>query len=573
MKITIHKEKFLVGLVILLIIIIFFFVLNTVNAGKINWGMKIAGTSVGGLYPNEAEELLESTCQSFLKKDIFLKYKEFYWQATLEKLGVEIDVPATVNYALHKNSVWWQIRSLFSYNIEPIWAIDEEKLEKYFQENLSSIHKPAKNAFLIYDKKKDDFTITSSSQGIIINKNKLKKELGKNIKNLEQKDVELSLIKDQPAVLENETQRAYQKAKEILGAVPFTVIIIENNEKQQIDIIDKEILLDLLNFEPVLDPDNPDNKILGVKFKPQIIENYLISLIPLINREPMDAKLTIKNNKVTTFALSKQGIKLEIQDNIPILSQKLLNPLTSQASSPRARPFREIELKISIIQPKITTDSINNMGITALLAKGVSNFSGSPESRIHNIGIGAAKFNGVLIKPGEEFSFNNILGEVGPEQGYKPELVIKKDKTIPEYGGGLCQVSTTAFRAAVNAGLEITQRYPHAFPVKYYNPQGFDATVYPPFPDLKFINNTPAYILVQTKIQGNNLIFEFYGTNDNRKVIIDGPYQYDIKEDGSMKAKLTQKVYDKNNNLIIDKTFYSNYKSPDLYPIERNPLE
>ena len=572
MKIVISKQKFeqlvksqklLIGAVIFLVIIIFLLTLNTINAGKINWEMKIAGTSVGGLYPNEAEELLKSSFQSFLKKDIFLKYKEFYWQATLEKLGVEIDVPATVNYALHKNSVWWQIRSLFSYNIEPIWAIDEEKLEKYFQENLSSIHKPAKNASLIYDKEKDDFTITSSSQGIIINKNKLKKELGKNIKNLEQKDVELSLIKDQPAVLENETQRAYQKAKEILGAVPFTVIIIENNEKQQIDIIDKEILLDLLNFEPVLDPDNPDNKILGVKFKPQIIENYLISLIPLINREPMDAKLTIKNNKVTTFALSKQGIKLEIQDNIPILSQKLLNPLTSQ----------EIELKISIIQPKITTDSISNMGITALLAKGVSNFSGSPESRIHNIGIGAAKFNGVLIKPGEEFSFNNILGEVGPEQGYKPELVIKKDKTIPEYGGGLCQVSTTAFRAAVNAGLEITQRYPHAFPVKYYNPQGFDATVYPPFPDLKFINNTPAYILVQTKIQGNNLIFEFYGTNDNRKVVIDGPYQYDIKEDGSMKAKLTQKVYDKNNNLIIDKTFYSNYKSPDLYPIERNPLE
>jgi vancomycin resistance protein YoaR len=129
------------------------------------------------------------------------------------------------------------------------------------------------------------------------------------------------------------------------------------------------------------------------------------------------------------------------------------------------------------------------------------------------------------------------------------------------------------FRAAINSGFEITQRYPHAFPVKYYNPQGFDATIYPPFPDLKFINNTPNYLLVQTRIEGYNLIFEIYGTDDGRKVEISGPYQYDIGEDGSMKARLVQKVYDKNQELIINETFYSNYKSPDLYPVEKNPLE
>lgn len=560
---VIHKEKLLIGLAILLIIILLFLVLNTVNAGKLNWGMKIAGTSVGGLYPNEAGELLKSACQSFLKNDIFLKYKEFYWQTTPEKLGVKIDAPATINYALHKNNIWWQVRSLFGYNAELIWTIDEELLEKFLQDNLSSVHKPAKNASFVYDKKKGDFTMTSSSEGFIVDKNILKEGLKKDIKNLEQKDIELFLIKDKPEVLENETQEAYKKAKELLKAVPLKLFITENKEPIEIDTIDKDTLLDLMGFGPVLDPNNPNNKILGVKFEQEKIKDYLVSLSLILNREPIDAKLTIKNNKVIAFTLSKQGIKVEIQDNISILSQELLNPLTG----------KEIELKINLTQPKITTNSINNMGITALLAKGVSDFSGSPANRIHNIGIGAARFNGVLIKPGEEFSFNNILGEIGPEQGYKPELVIKKDKTIPEYGGGLCQVSTTTFRAAVNAGLEITQRYPHAFPVKYYNPQGFDATIYPPFPDLKFINNTPAYILIQTKIEGFVLTFEFYGTNDNRKVVIDGPYQYDIKEDGSMKAKLTQKVYDKNGNLFVDKTFNSTYKSPNLYPIERNPLE
>lgn len=577
MKITVHKEQFdklvksrnlLIGLVIFLTIIVFFFILNTINANKINWGMKIANVSVSGLYPQEAQDKLEKATQDFLEKDFFLNYKEDSWQITPEELGVEINLSNTINTAFNKGhqknkllaNAWWQIKSLFGYNTKPIWNINDEKLEEFLQKNLSLIHQPAINASLVYNQEKEDFITTNSEKGVIVNKNKLKKELTDNINNFQQKDILLSLIEDYPEVLESETQKAEEKAKQLLERVPIDLVIQESSETEKIDSIDKEKLLYLMSFEPISDK---DNKILGVKFKQETIKDYLITLAPLVNREPINAQLTIRNDRVTAFALSQEGIRLEIEDNIPILAKELLNPPVSQ----------EIELKTNKTQPKITTDSINNLGITDLLAIGVSNFSGSPRSRIHNIKIGTAKFNGVLIRPNEEFSFNNILGEIGPEQGYEPELVIKKDKTIPEYGGGLCQVSTTMFRAAIYAGLEITQRYPHAFPVKYYNPQGLDATIYPPFPDLRFVNNTPSYILVQTKINDYDLIFEFYGTDDNRKIEISGPYQYDIEEDGSMKARLIQKVYDEDKGLIIDKTFYSNYKSPNLYPVEGNPLE
>jgi vancomycin resistance protein YoaR len=557
----IKSRNILVGVIVFLIIVVFFFVLNTTNANKLNWGMQIAGISVSGLYPNEAKELLKFKCQHFLEKDFFLNHQGQYWQTSSEKLGIEINTSTTVNLCFKKNSIWWQLVSLFGYNIKPVWQINEEKLENFLQENLASIHQPAINASLIYDEKRRDFITTNSKEGVVVDKDKLKKDLAKNINNLQENDIEISLVKDRPEIVESEIQKAYQKAKILLEAAPFELTITENGEVKKIDTIDKEVLLNLINFEPVLDPNNAKNKILGLKFKQEKIKDYLITLAPLVNREPVDAQLSIKNNRVTAFALSEQGNSLEIKDNILILSKGIF------------QGKKEIQLKINKIQPKITTDSINNLGITALLAKGVSNFSGSPESRIHNIKIGTAKFNGFLIKPEEKFSFNNILGEIGPEQGYEPELVIKKDKTIPEYGGGLCQVSTTAFRGAVNAGLEITQRYAHAFPVKYYGPQGFDATIYPPFPDLRFINNTPNYILIQTKIIDYDLIFEFYGTDDGREVEIEGPYQYDIKEDGSMKARLNQRVYNKDRDIIIDKTFHSIYKSPDLYPIERNPLE
>ena len=570
MKMNIFKrKKFLIGLAIILIAVIFALFLNILNNNKISWGLRIAETPVGGLYAQEAEEVLKASCQSFLKTEIPLNYEEFYWQASPEKMGVKINIPETVKLAFEKGcqkgkflaNTWWQIRSLIGYNLEPAWQIDEEKLEKFFLENLYLVHQPAKNASLVYDRQKQDFVTTSSSAGIVIDREEFKEALEENIESFQQNPIQLSLIKEKPEVLETETEKAQQEANKLLEAAPFKLIIVEDKEKQVVDSIDKEILLSLMDFKPVTDPKNPFNKILGVTFPEEKVRDYLISLVPLINREAVDAQLTIKDNRVIAFALSQEGIRLELKESVPIVSQGLQNS------------SKEIELKITKLQPKITTDKINNIGITALLAKGISNFSGSPVSRIHNIKIGAAKFNGVLIKPSEEFSFDKTLGEIGPEQGYLPELTIKKDKTIPEYGGGLCQVSTTAFRAAVNAGLEITQRYPHAFPVKYYNPQGFDATIYPPSPDLRFINNTPSNILIQTKINGYDLIFEFYGTNDGRKMEIDGPYQYDVNPDGSMKAKLTQKVYDRDGLLIIDKTFNSIYRSPALFPIERNPLE
>lgn len=176
-----------------------------------------------------------------------------------------------------------------------------------------------------------------------------------------------------------------------------------------------------------------------------------------------------------------------------------------------------------------------------------------------------SRFQGKLLAPGEEFSFVDILGPVDGEHGYLPELVIKNNKTEAEFGGGICQVSTTVFRAAIYSGLEITARKNHAYPVQYYNPQGMDATIYIPRPDLRFVNNTSGHLLIQAEIEETKLKFKFYGTNDGRKVVIDGPHITERNSDGSMKTYFTQKVI-QNNKTIIDDIFRSSYDSPNKYP-------
>jgi vancomycin resistance protein YoaR len=126
------------------------------------------------------------------------------------------------------------------------------------------------------------------------------------------------------------------------------------------------------------------------------------------------------------------------------------------------------------------------------------------------------------------------LGKIDASSGYLEELVIKDNRTTPEFGGGLCQVSSTLFRAALNAGLNIVERQNHKYRVSYYEPPvGMDATIYDPAPDFKFQNNFGSFIYIQSKIAGTKITFEIYGTKDSRVVEISAPVLGDIVDPGA----------------------------------------
>ncbi len=284
---------------------------------------------------------------------------------------------------------------------------------------------------------------------------------------------------------------------------------------------------------------------------------FLEDMAGEIDKDPVDAKFKAESGKVTAFSLSENGLRIDIERSAAAISSAILKNKTSSLN---------VNLAYEVLEPEINSKDANKLGITSLIGEGRSNFKGSTKSRIHNIKVASARFNGALIKPKEEFSFIDTLGEVAGKHGYLQELVIKHNKTEPAFGGGICQVSTTVFRAAIFSGLKITFRRPHAYPVHYYSPHGLDATVYIPRPDLRFINNTPNHILIQTKIEGLELIFQFYGIDDGRKIETIGPKVIQRNLDGSMKTTFAQKVYDAQGNIIIDDIFNSDYDSPNKYP-------
>jgi vancomycin resistance protein YoaR len=190
-------------------------------------------------------------------------------------------------------------------------------------------------------------------------------------------------------------------------------------------------------------------------------------------------------------------------------------------------PF--VVLPIQETQPELMIDeSLQAMGIREVVTVGESVFSKSPVNRRHNIKVGLSKFNGHIIPQGSVFSFDEVLGPVNDKTGYRKELVIQKDATLPNYNGGLCQVSSTAYRGPWEYGMPIIQRKNHSYAVSYYSPQGTDATIYPPNVDMKFLNDTPGALLIQTALdEQDRAFFIYYGTKDTRTSEVFGPHIFD----------------------------------------------
>ena len=168
----------------------------------------------------------------------------------------------------------------------------------------------------------------------------------------------------------------------------------------------------------------------------------------------------------------------------------------------------------------------NPLGIRDLLAIGDSIYKGSPDYRLHNIAVGARKLDGLVVPAGETFSFLESIGPFELRHGWVEGSVILADKTEQGIGGGICQVSTTLFRAVLNAGLRVEERWPHLYRVRYYEmgpaPIGIDATIFSPGLDFKFRNDTEHPIMLRAFADETlgALTFEVWGVNDGRRVEI-----------------------------------------------------
>ncbi len=265
-----------------------------------------------------------------------------------------------------------------------------------------------------------------------------------------------------------------------------------------------------------------------VSIDPEALAVALTDAAKTINVEATEARWKVMTDETTGVLTGLEPMTEPVEGrgiDVDTTAERLLTALQSDNDEPR------VEIAVKLTPPQFTRDTANMLGIKDILGTGHSNMSGSPVNRRGNISRGVELLNGLLIAPHEEFSLIGALKPFTIENGYLPELVIRGNETVPEVGGGLCQIGTTTFRGVMGSGLKILKRQSHSYAVSYYADDrnrlpGTDATIYDPAPDFVFVNDTPGYILLQTRLDGNDLYFDFWGTDDGRVGSFSEPIAY-----------------------------------------------
>ncbi|MXZ43084.1 MAG: hypothetical protein F4Z18_15330 [Caldilineaceae bacterium SB0666_bin_21] len=254
----------------------------------------------------------------------------------------------------------------------------------------------------------------------------------------------------------------------------------------------------------------------------EVLETLVARWEPLLARPPREGRFAFDRStgRLQVVAPSQTGLALDVEGTARAVADAV------------ALGRNRVQAQFKVVEPVVGTDNPEAYGIRELVASGTTWFKGSSASRIHNIELTTSQLHNVMVPPGADFSFNDTVGAITAAIGYADSAIIWGDRTAVGVGGGVCQVSTTLFRAAFDGGFPIVERYNHGYVVSWYGQPGKDATIYSPYVDFRFRNDTGAWILIQPRLdltQGT-LTFDIFGTAFDRVVTVSEPVISDVIE-------------------------------------------
>jgi len=545
------------------------------HADRIYPGVKVWGVDVGGMRPEEAVLALEEGLGLDVPL-VTLRGPDRPWHVRPADLGLKLDPQATLApaYALGRGGSWmddlWMHGWLLFYGEEtpPVLIYDEHVARLYLEALAEEIDRHAVDASLSLDGVTP--VLNPARPGRWLDVEATLTALTPVVARVAPAEVELVVHDIPPSI--SDAEKARVEAERLLNG-PLTLVLAHPRENDPGPwVLTPEQLAAMLVVQP-------QGEELHTRLSEDALRAYLQALAPDLVVEPIDARFHFNENLVQLEPISHsvEGRALDVEASVARVVQEL------------EIGNRYVPLVVQTVPPRYPTDaSAEEVGIVELVAEGESYFIGSPSGRDHNIRLASAKFDGIVVAPGDTFSFNHYLGEVSAEAGYDESYVTTGEQLAIEVGGGICQVSTTAFRAAFWGGYPIVARWYHRYRVGYYELMGagvgMDATVYSPQVDFKFTNDRSYPLLIETEIEeaAHRLVFRFYSTDDGRRVEKEGPevidetkpdppiYQLDESlapgtvirwqsaVDG-LTAIVKRRVYDADGDLLYDDTFVSEY--------------
>jgi vancomycin resistance protein YoaR len=524
---------------------------------KLANGTRIAGIDVGGLTPADAQRLLERRSERVSRVPVVFTAGTKRFSLTPRQLGVEVDWKTAVSNAQKQGDGFGFVRGYRRLELEffpqdlvpPIRAYDAA-LTYELELLAKAVDRPHQEARLV--RRGLHITIAAGATGRSLDKQAAREVLVRSLASFSRESVVGLPVRVVAPRVTVATLTSAQRTASRIVAAPVTLIAGPTRLR-----LPRWRLAKLLDLSTM-------------RFSGPAADAYFARLEKTVDTPPRDADFAIASNGGVRVVPSRPGLALDV----PQSAARIL------AAASRVTN-RTATLVLAEQQPKRTTADAQAMGITGTVGS-YETFYGGIANRIHNVQLVAHLVDHKFIAPGETFSFNGTTGERSAAKGFLEAPVIVNGELQTGLGGGVCQVSTTVFNAAYDAGLPITSRTNHALYISHY-PLGRDATVDYPGVDLKFVNDTKHWLLLRTYVGSSSLTVVLYGAPQHRRVetttaplriVAPAPIQKTVDatlkpgevvvDDYGAPAQATsveRKVYDANGKLLSDATWYSSYRS------------
>jgi vancomycin resistance protein YoaR len=571
------------SILVLMILGLFMFAFQMRYSEMVVPGVSALGMDLSGMTLEQATAALENSFEYGSDAVFTFRDGDRFWQLTAQELGVSFNAEETAAAAFaigHDerdilNSMNGQAQAWFEgYTLSPIITYDQNVALTKLNTIAAEINRDAVNA-----------TLTLEGTGVIITDGQTGRQvdIAATLSRLNDRIAQLENGAEIPVVI-NETPplvpsvAATTQLIETAFSAPVTLTATDQSGAQlgpwtvSVDQIAQLLRVSLIN-------NGDGTQSYDVTIDMGAFETYLIRLAPGLLAPAVDGRFDFDpaTAQLTAIQPAQSGRTLNVAETLRRLEEGVFT------SENRLVPMA-FDYTLSRYHNQI---SAAELGIRELVAESTTYFTGSSGNRRTNIAVGVSHLNGVIIAPGEEFSFNYYLGDISYENGFVDGLVIVADRTEAGIGGGICQVSTTMFRAAFTGGFAITERNSHGYRVGYYElnsqPTGMDAAIWQPERDFKFQNNTPHHLLIEATIYpgDNALQVRFYSTKHwqteidepiirnrepapvaryvaNRDLQLGQVLQVDFAAEGA-DVTVYRNVYDLSGNLVTEDFVYTHY--------------
>ena len=484
-------------------------------------GVHFAEIDLQGLSQSEVDLLMQARLAAYVESPLTLSGLEKEWHPTAVQLGMHISTAQMASDALGLGRSGGMLDRLVvplrlrlrSETLPLRVSFDDEVLRAYMQSIAAEVDRAPVDAALTLQGDQVVSMAPVTGQQLEI------AETMQRIKNFSpyptvQQRIELAIVPVQPLLGDTELQAAAALTSNILSGP----LLLRHETRTW--TISQEQLRRWLGFQPTAS--NAPAALVPTLAKHRVAA-FIATIAEQIDDPPQDARLLRESaTSVRVLRAGKPGL---IVDQDTALERILAASVSTEQ--------REVSLPVRAIEPTFSGKDTDALAFQDLLGDGRSTFEGSPDERANNIEVAASNLNGVVIQPGHDFSFLREIGPITKTAGYLESLIIRGDATVPGIGGGVCQVSTTVFRAVFWAGLPIIERNQHSYRVSYYEQDGtspgLDAAVYDPGVDLRFRNDTGHPVLLQSSVDpvSGTLIYRLYGTRTGRQVRLD---EVDIRD-------------------------------------------